>query len=145
MILKDSNKMKWFVIILLLLCLNSQGQTVIQMLSPEDASVVLLEVKNKEEADIVVYKTKLLREAGEWDLKWKFRQWGFCNFSVFIAKDTTELYTSSFNADSDQEQIYVHYCGKVYFTEKKEETEYNKSFSLPGVMKVKRIKIVMNF
>lgn len=145
MILKDSNKMKWFIIILMFLCLNSQGQTVIPMLSPEDASVVLLEVKNKEEADIVVYKTKFLSEAGEWDLKWKFRQWGFCNFSVFIAKDTTELYTTRFDADNDEEQIYVPYCGKVYFTENKQETEYNKSFSLPGVMKVRRIKIVMNF
>jgi len=136
--------MKWLVVILLFLCLSSNGQTVIQMLSPEDASIVLLEVKDKKDADIVVYKTRLRSEFTQWDLKWKFRQWGFCNFTAFIAKDTTELYTLRLDADGD-EQIYVPYSGKVYFTDKKEETEYKRDFSLPGVMKVRRLRLVMNF
>ncbi len=136
--------MKWLIIILFFSSVMAMGQTVIPMSNPEDASLVLLEVKNPDDADIVVYKTKDRKECWEWDLKWKFRQWGFCNFTVFITSDTTELYTLKYDG-SDDEKIYIPYTGKVYFTDDKRYVEYKKSFTLPGVMKVRRLKVVMNF
>lgn len=137
--------MRLLIFILFFICTSSMGQTVIPMANPEDASLVLLEVKNPDDADIIVYKTRERKECWEWDLKWKFRKWGFCNFTVFITNDTTELYTLKYDGTDDDAKIYIPYAGKVYFTDSNKNTEYKKSFSLPGVMKVRRLKLVMNF
>lgn len=134
--------MKRLIIILAILLSGfiCSGQTFIEMMSPEDADVILLEVKDSTEADIIIYKTKSTKLANEWDCMWKIKKWGFSNFSLYVASDTTELYISK--DDSYNEKSYiVKPHGKVYFTDKPEERMYrNPNFRLVGVMKINKYK-----
>jgi len=61
-----------------------KAQTVIEMMNPGDANQVLLEVNDISKADVVVYKTEDKTEVEEWDYMWKFKKWGFSNFSVYL-------------------------------------------------------------
>lgn len=126
------------IILFLLLSTINYGQTFIEMISPEDANVILLEVKDSSKADIIIYITSEKEEANGWDCKWKFNSWGFSNFSIFIAKDSTQL-----NLDTNQtfhpEAYTIKHNGTVYFTKNPEDARYrNSSFRLMGVMR--RIK-----
>ncbi len=133
------NAMKHIILTLsaLLCTLAAKPQTVIEMMFPEDANLILLEVNNPDSADIVVYKTKDKKQAEQWDLMWKFKKWGFSNFSVYITKspDDTLLY--------DKETgIRYPINGRVYFTNNPDERGYkNPNFHLEGVFrKVKTVK-----
>lgn len=108
-----------------------RSQTVIEMMHPGDANIILLEVNNPEDADIIIYKTNKKEEYEEWNCKWKFKKWGFANFSVYIAKspDDSLLY-------DDELGIKYNIQGKVYFTNKKEEARYvTPGFQLEGVLR----------
>jgi hypothetical protein len=131
------------LIILLLFNLSLFSQTVIEMSDPGDASLIFLEVKNKDSADIIVYKTNLSKEARELSLKWKFRKWGFCDYTIYLAKDTSELYTQKFSSYTDK-RIRLSYFGKIYFTEDTTEVKYNRNFSSLKLMKIKKIKIIVD-
>ncbi len=107
------------------------SQTVIEMMHPGDANLVLLEVDNIKDADIVIFKTDDNKEAEEWDCKWKFKKWGFSNFSIYIIKDEND--TLLFDEELGQNLLIQ---GKVFFTDKKEECGYvNDDFRLEGVFK----------
>lgn len=128
--------MKIFIILVLFVITYrySYSQTVIEMLHPGDANLVLLEVDKPEDADIVVYKTDKKEEYEEWNCKWKFKKWGFSNFSVYLTKDPQD----SLLHDDD---LGIDYAiqGRIYFTDNKEEAGYKTpGFQLEGVMK--RIK-----
>lgn len=101
------------------------------MLHPGDANVVLLEVDKKEDADIVIYKTEDKAEAQEWNCKWKFKAWGFSNFSVYISK--TETDSLLYDTETGN-KLLVH--GKVYFTDNSSECGYmDPNFRLEGVFR----------
>ena len=51
------------------------SQTVIEMASPLDANVVLLEVDSPDKADLVIYKTSDKNLIQEYNCKWKFKTW----------------------------------------------------------------------
>lgn len=140
--------MKWIITILLLLLLNvSFSQTMIEMTSPEDANLILLEVKDSSQADIYVYRTDRLKEAKEWDCMWKFKKFGFSNFAIYIAKNEKELYVSTEESLNGLEYKEYIPAGKVYFVKNKEHRGYRKGFALEGVMKVtakKKIKVRKN-
>ena len=114
------------------------GQTFIEMSSPEDASIILLEVTDKSEADLLVYKTDSKQESNEWDLKWKFRRGGFSNFGIYIAKDLSELFLTAEEAyDETSKQLKPH--AKVYFVDAPDSTRYQtETFRLEGVMRIKK-------
>ncbi len=123
-------------IVLLLNVYLSKGQTVIEMMYPGDANLVLLQVQNEKDADIVVYKTEDQNEAESWDLKWKFRKWGFSNFSVYLAQspDDTLLVDK-------EEGITYPLQGKIYFTDNPDERGYkNPNFHLEGVFRKVKMK-----
>lgn len=129
-----------YLLIFVLISFNisiSQGQTVIEMMYPGDANLVLLEVHNKKDADVIVYKTEDKMEAESWDLMWKFRKWGFSNFSVYLAQSPDD----SLLVDKE-EGITYPLQGKIYFTNNPNERGYqNPSFHLEGVFrKVKKEK-----
>jgi len=135
--------MKKIIIILIFIvsAIICSGQTFVEMMSPEDANVVLLKVTDPNEADIIIYLTDDNKEAQEWDCMWKIRKWGFANFSLFIATDTTQLIMTKEETLKD-DAYTIPYQGKVYFTTNKNERKYkNPSFRIDGVMKVvKRTK-----
>ena len=125
--------MKYLLLITLTILLVRVGstQTVIEMTHPLDANLVLLEVDNIAEADIAVYRTDSKEEIQEWDCKWKFKTWGFCNFSVYLTNDLSDPLLK--DEDTGREVIFN---GKVYFTDKKEEAGYKtEGFSLEGVFR----------
>jgi len=120
--------------ILLFVLIVSQfvnAQTVIEMAYPQDANLVLLEVDSPDKADIIVYKTDDKKLAQEWDLKWKFKKWGFSNFSVYITKDAND----SLLVDEETGRKLL-FNAKVYFTDKPEEARYtDPNFRLEGVFR----------
>ncbi len=110
---------------------NLNSQTVIEMMHPGDANLVLLVVDKPEDADIVVYKTDKKEEYNEWNCKWKFKKWGFSNFSVYLAKDPNDslLYDKELG-------IQYNIQGRIYFTNNKEEAGYKTpGFQLEGVLR----------
>lgn len=110
---------------------QSFSQTVIEMLHPADANVVLLEVGSKEDADIVIYKTEDKKEAQEWNCKWKFKDWGFSNFSIYISQ--TESDSLLYDTETGNKLI-IH--GKVFFTDNSSECGYmDLNFRLEGVLR----------
>ncbi len=124
--------MKFFIIILSL-CLwgTLSAQTVIEMTHPGDANLVLLVVDNPEDADIVVYKTDKKEEYEEWNCKWKFKKWGFSNFSVYLTKNPQDSLLND-------EEMGVQYSiqGRIFFTNNKEEAGYKTpGFQLEGVLR----------
>jgi len=107
-----------------------KAQTVIEMMNPGDANQVLLEVNDISKADVVVYKTEDKTEVEEWDYMWKFKKWGFSNFSVYITKDSSD--TLLFDAEMG---ITYQLQGKIYFTNNKEERGIKTpGFHLEGVL-----------
>ena len=107
------------------------------MMYPGDANLILLQVDNPDSADVVVYKTEDKKEAQEWDFKWKFKKWGFSNFSVYITRDPNDslLY---------DEETGIKYAiqGKIYFTDNPDEVGIkNENFHMEGVLiKNKKLK-----
>lgn len=131
---------KILFILSLLLAMNLSSQTVVPMLNPEDADLILLQVYDSTQADVRIYRTTERHLFGLWDNCWRFRKMGFANFSVFIAKDTTELWSIPYDVEeTDTAAIkYFHFYGKVYFTKNIEFRGYKREdFGLPGVMRVK--------
>jgi len=125
--------MKIFLIIFFSLLISSiaKNQTVIEMMHPGDANLVLLVVDKPEDADIVVYKTDKKEEYEEWNCKWKFKKWGFSNFSVYLTKSTED----SLLHDNDM-GIDYNIQGRIFFTDKKEEAGYKTpGFQLEGVLR----------
>jgi len=116
---------------------SAKPQTVIEMMFPEDANLILLEVDNPDSADIVVYKTNDKKQAEQWDLMWKFKKWGFSNFSVYITKNPDD--TLLFDRETG---IRYPINGRIYFTNNPDERGYkNPDFHLEGVFrKVKTVK-----
>lgn len=98
-----------------------------------------MEVDSAHLADVVVYKTNNKKESQEWDLMWRFKGWGFSNFSIYIVKDSTELeyYDEETNVDH-----WIEPAGKIYFTENKEERRYIEDYQIPGIMKRKREDLI---
>lgn len=107
------------------------AQTVIEMTHPGDANLVLLVVDKPEDADIVVYKTDKKEEYEEWNCKWKFKKWGFSNFSVYLTKNPQDSLLND-------EEMGIQYSiqGRIFFTDKKEEAGYKTpGFQLEGVLR----------
>ncbi len=110
---------------------NGFSQTVIEMAYPQDANLVLLEVDSPKKADIIVYKTNDKKEAQEWNLKWKFKKWGFSNFSVYITKDPND----SLLVDEETGRKSI-FNAKVYFTSSPDSARYtDPDFRLEGVFR----------
>jgi len=125
--------MKTFLIVFFsfFVSLVAKNQTVIEMMHPGDANLVLLVVDKPEDADIVVYKTDKKEEYEEWNCKWKFKKWGFSNFSVYLTKSTED----SLLYDNDM-GIQYNIQGRIFFTDKKEEAGYKTpGFQLEGVLR----------
>jgi len=112
--------------------LITNAQTVIEMTHPGDANLVLLEVDDISKADIAVYKTDNKAEYEEWDCKWKFKTWGFSNFSVYLTNDTKDPKLL------DEETGIQHvFHGKIYFTDDIAQCGYKtEGFMLEGVLRV---------
>lgn len=120
-----------FLVIASLSFVQLNSQTVIEMGHPGDANLILLEVPDIEQADIVIYKTNDNNDVAEWDLMWKFKKWGFSNFSVYISSNPNDTLLN----DVDMGVQYAFH-GKVYFTPNKEERGYkNPDFHLEGVFR----------
>jgi len=108
-----------------------KAQTVIEMMHPGDANVVLLVVDDISKADLVIYRTEDKTEAEEWDCMWKFKEWGFSNFSIYLSNNPDDSLLSD-----DEMGIDYKFMGKVYFTDKKEEKGYKTpGFQLEGVFR----------
>ena len=127
-------KMKFLKIALILSIFTfnyANCQTVIEMGHPGDANLVLLVVDDIKNADIVIYRTEDKVEAEEWDCMWKFRKWGFSNFSIYATKNPND----SLLNDTEM-GINYQFQGKVYFTSNKDERGYKTpGFQLEGVFR----------
>ena len=120
----------------MIVSLFMRAQTVIEMMYPGDANLVLLEVDNPDSADIIVYKTHDKKQAAQWDLMWKFKKWGFSNFSVYITKDPND----SLLID-EETGIKYPIQGRIYFTNNPDERGYkNPDFHLEGVFRKVKTK-----
>jgi len=112
--------------------LITNAQTVIEMTHPGDANLVLLEVDDISKADIAVYKTDKKEEYEEWDCKWKFKSWGFSNFSVYLTKDKNDP-----KLLDEETGIHHVFHGKIFFTDDKTLCGYKtEGFMLEGVLRV---------
>ena len=119
------------VLLVLFITLNGFSQTVIEMSHPMDANIILLEVDSPDKADLVVYKTNDKKEINEYNCKWKFKAWGFSNFSVYITKDKND---QSLTDEETGRTKPIN--GKVYFTKDVAEAGYkNPDFRLEGVFR----------
>lgn len=108
-----------------------KAQTVIEMSHPGDANIVLLQVDDIKDADIAIYKTDDKELYQQWDCAWKFKTWGFCNFSVYITHDKND--PKMFDEETGVQLVFN---GKVYFTDKPEEKGYKtEGFMLEGVFR----------
>lgn len=132
---------KILILIILIVTINlfSLGQSVIEVIDPVEADIVLLNVDKIEDADIVVYKTKKKRESKQWDCMWRFKLWGFSDLSLYIysdINDTTKFY---------DEDLKYKIAGKVYFTQNIDERGYkNPYFSIEGLIRKSSIKDSVN-
>jgi len=107
------------------------AQTVIEMGHPSDANLILLEVDSPDKADIVVYKTDKKKEYQEWQLKWKFKSWGFSNFSVYLTKDKNDPLL--IDEETGRKKLFN---AKVYFTDSPDKAKYrDPDFRLEGVFR----------
>jgi len=108
-----------------------KAQTVIEMGHPADANLVLLEVDSPDKADIIVYKTNDKKEYQEWQLKWKFKSWGFSNFSIYLTKDANDPLLV--DEETGRKKLFN---AKVYFTDSPEKARYvDPDFRLEGVFR----------
>ena len=118
-------------LITIFISLNSFSQTVIEMMHPLDANLVLLEVDSPDKADIVVYKTDDKKLYQQYDCKWKFKSWGFSNFSIYITKDENDPLLTD-EETGRKRPINA----KVYFTDDVNQAGYrNPNFRLEGVFR----------
>lgn len=119
-----------FLLLLLSVCyLNSQ--TVIEMTHPGDANLILLEVDDIKDADIAVYKTDEKDLYEKWDCMWKYKTWGFSNFSIYITKDKNDP-----KLIDEETDLQLVFHGKIYFTDKPEDRGYKtEGFMLEGVFR----------
>lgn len=125
--------MKILIIVLfsIFVSLATKSQTVIEMTHPGDANLVLLVVDKPEDADIVVYKTDKKEEFEEWNCKWKFKKWGFSNFSVYLTKSVDDSLLND-----DDLGIRYNIQGRIFFTNNKDEAGYKTpGFQLEGVLR----------
>lgn len=117
--------MKAFIFILTLSIISFvvKAQTVIEMMSPADADIILMEVNDITKADILVYKTRKTSEAREWNLKWKFKHGGWANYSIYVAKDFDEL---TVNPEDEFDDVTITYKpnGYVYFVTSPDSTKH---------------------
>ena len=124
----------WRIIIFILILSSSTkvfSQTVIEMAHPMDANIILLEVDSPDNADLIVYKTDDKNEMQEYSCKWRFKTWGFSNFSVFITKDKNDPLL--INEETGRKEVIN---GKVYFTDDVAQAGYkNPNFRLEGVFR----------
>jgi len=119
------------ILVVLFSSIKGFSQTVIEMSHPMDANIVLLEVDSPSNADIVVYKTNNKSEINEYNCKWKFKAWGFSNFSVYLTKDQNDPLLT--NEETGRTKPIN---GKIYFTEDIAEAGYkNPDFRLEGVFR----------
>ena len=128
-----------FFIIFFIFCVSVKAQTVIEMMSPQDADVVLLKTNDSTKADIVVFVTNKKEQFEKWDCSWKIKKWGFSNFSIYIALDTNELIIDKLELSDDnfKTDSILKYHGIIYFTTNYEFRGYkNPNFRLPGVLKI---------
>ena len=125
-------KIKLLLIIFVVVSFNfSKAQTVIEMGHPADANLVLLEVDSPDKADIIVYKTDDKKEYQEWQLKWKFKSWGFSNFSIYLTKDKNDPLL--IDEETGRKKLFN---AKVYFTDSPEKARYvDPNFRLEGVFR----------
>jgi len=120
-----------FFVIVALSIIQINAQTVIEMGHPGDANLILLEVPDITQADFVVYRTENKDEYTEWDLMWRFKKWGFSNFSVYLSNNPKDTLLN----DVDMGVQYAFH-GKVYFSDNKEDRGYkNPNFHLEGVFR----------
>ena len=126
------NKLLFFLVLALTVNFSTvKAQTVIEMTHPGDANLVLLIVDDIAKADIVIYRTEDKVDAEEWDCMWKFKQWGFSNFSIYLTKNPND----SLLVDPEM-GINYQLMGKVFFTNKKDERGYKTpGFQLEGVFR----------
>jgi hypothetical protein len=107
------------------------SQTVIEMTDPGDANFILLVVNDIKKADIVVYKTHKMKEVDAWDCMWKFKKWGFSNFTIFLTLNPDDSIMSY-----NESGIKYHFNGKIFFTDNKEERGYKTpGFVLEGIFR----------
>ena len=120
-----------FLAIIGIVSITSKSQTVIEMLNPSDANTILLVVDDINEADLVVYKTEDQKEADQWDCQWRFKQWGFSNLSVYLAKTEND----SLLIDEDEgDKIKIN--GKIFFTDDPSKRGYkDPNFRIQGVFR----------
>ena len=124
-------KIKIIILFSFIFITNINAQTVIEMSYPEDANLVLLEVDSPDKADIIVYKTQIKEEYQEWSLKWKFKSWGFSNFSVYITKDEND--PKLVDEETGRKKLF---SGKIYFTNSPDSAKYvDPNFRLEGVFR----------
>ena len=113
-----------------IICFQLMGQSVIEVMGPAEADVILLSVDKKEDADIVVYKTRKTSESKQWDCMWMFKKWGFADLSLYLYENIKD--TSQF-ADED---LKYKIQGRVYFTENIQERGYrNPNFTIEGLIR----------
>ena len=118
------------LILLINLYYNGMAQSVIEVIDPAEADIILLQVDKKEDADIVVYKTKKSSESKQWDCMWMFKKWGFSDLSIFIYTDVKD--TSKF-VDED---LKYKFSGRVYYTQNKDERGYkDPDFQIEGLIR----------
>jgi len=126
--------MKFKILFILFLVVSFtflKAQTVIEMGHPSDANLVLLEVDSPDKADIIVYKTEDKKESQEWQLKWKFKSWGFSNFSVYLTKDANDPLLV--DEETGRKKLFN---AKVYFTDSVDKAKYvDPDFRLEGVFR----------
>lgn len=124
--------MKTCIILLLIIVSSSvYSQTMMEMSNPNDANIVLLEVQDTTNADIVVYLSDIKEEYQSWDCIWKIKEWGFSNFTYYLAQSESDtlLFT-----DDDKFPIPIN--GKVYFTDNKSIRGYrNNKVHIDGMMR----------
>jgi hypothetical protein len=74
------------------MCLSilSYSQTMIEMSNPNDADIILLQVKDTADADVIIYCAESRTEWESWDCMWKVRVGGFSNFSFYLAQSESD-------------------------------------------------------
>jgi hypothetical protein len=123
-------KILFIFILIIAINTSSFAQSVIEVVDPADADVILLSVDKKEDADIVVYKTNKLSECKKWDCMWLFKKWGFSDLSIFIYTDIKDT------AEYVDEDLKYKIQGKVYFTQNIQERGYKDPyFTIEGLIR----------
>jgi len=132
-------KILFLFILMVTINLYSLGQSVIEVVDPADADIVLLSVDKKENADIVVYKTKKISESKQWDCMWLFKKWGLSDISIFIY---TDIKDTALYVDVD---LKYKIQGKVFFTQNIQERGYKvPDFSIEGLRRKVTIRDSVN-